>query len=135
MIRRWSARALAVALIATGLSAAWGGPAQASYSSCSSGYVCLWYENNGNTGSLMLLVFRNPGTCYNLASFDKNRAESFYNHLSNGHHVQFYDLDNCTGPLLLRAANNSGGPHAAGVHDNFAFWSEDRANSIFFNNG
>jgi hypothetical protein len=80
---------------AAGLTLAAATPAHAAYSDCVSDYVCVFDGTGGS--SLLVTVFRSPGTCYNLPGSANDKADSFYNHLSNHHAVQFYDSANCTG--------------------------------------
>lgn len=134
---------LVALLLAAGIVVGVQSSAQAlSYNECPLGLVCVWDRLNGGN-NLIAAFFSSPGTCYNLATFDRNKAQSFYNHLNNGKHVQFYDDPNCTGPLLRREANASQGPHAAGTKDSFCWnnngcgglYSVRRLDSIWFNNG
>lgn len=112
-----------------------------SYSQCPSGYVCLFEGTNG-AGILGNGFYASPGTCLPLPYAYTDAADSFYNRLTNGHHVQFYETANCSGApgaLARRQSNGSGGPHAAGVRDNFlsSFCCTDRdeVSGIFFNRG
>jgi hypothetical protein len=111
-------------------------PAHASYSQCPSDYVCL-FNGGGGAGTPTEVVYRSPGTCYNITiAAANNTADSMYNHLSNGHHVQFYDLANCTGQrLYLNCCDDD--PVPAGTSSDFLnyIWDHrNKASSIWFNN-
>jgi hypothetical protein len=115
--------------------------AQASYSDSFPGYVYLWDDPNG-AGQPALAVFRSPGLCYNVPTFFNDRADSFKNYLSNGHHVQFYRDRDCTGGALHQTNNNrSSGPFPSSppTQDNFisarGINDRNKLTSIFFNNG
>ena len=112
-------------------------PAAASYSNCIiNDLVCL-YDGTGGNGAIIEAIGQNPGTCYTLPVEDRNRVESFYNSFNDSHHVQFYDLPNCTGTELRRAYSNALGPHAAGVMDSFSssFGHRNRVDSMWRNSG
>ncbi|HSJ75804.1 MAG TPA: peptidase inhibitor family I36 protein [Gemmatimonadales bacterium] len=139
-MRRRIAALLTALGLGAGLAVAVEAPAQAAYSDCLSDYVCA-FDGTGGSG-LLVTVFRSPGTCYNLPGSANDKADSFYNHLSNHHAVQFYDGSNCTGHLMHRAGSGGGpGPFAAGTMDNFydamGTFHHDRniLSSIFFNTG
>ena len=72
---------------------------------------------------------------HNLSVNLNDKAGSFYNHLSNGHHVTFYSDAGCTGFRIHREDNGSGGPHGPGVHDAFIYYERDDTSSIYFNTG
>lgn len=131
---------LALVAMLTGVGAQTVTPARTvAYSNCPAGFVCLWDDPNA-FGNPTIIVFRNPGLCYSVPSGFNDRADSFYNHLTNGHHVQFYRDHPCTG-LLLRQTNNnrSGGPFPPGTMDNFiaarGINHRNQLTSIWFNNG
>ena len=109
-------------------------PAHAAYADCPSDYVCIWAGSNFTT-ILGSPVYRSPGTCHNLSVNLNDKAGSFYNHLSNGHHVTFYSDAGCTGFRIHREDNGSGGPHGPGVHDAFIYYERDDTSSIYFNTG
>lgn len=130
-------QSLVVLTVVVGVTTVVANPAHAAYSNCPLGNVCIWDGLNGS-GSPMYVHSGAPGTCINLPSSVNNRAESFYNHLSGlNRAVQFYDGSGCTGTLLRRQSNGSGGPHFSGAADNFYLDHflnhRNRATSIFYN--
>lgn len=141
-MRSWITRAIVVCLISTGVVAIVVSPANASYTECNSGYVCIWYNDNG--GGTRYEAYANPGTCHTALSGSpaNDQANSFRNRLTNGKHVQFYNGTNCNGTLLLDS-NRFGGPHAVNAQNNFHYGligvqfidHKNKASSIFFNTG
>lgn len=108
-------------------------PAQAAWSDCPSMYVCL-FDNIDGGGPPLNIVYRSPGTCYNLTS-NNDRADSVFNDLGNGHGVQVYRDAGCTGGVLKTA--NYGIDPIPALHHSWFYALSDRneASSIFFNNG
>jgi hypothetical protein len=121
-------------------------PAQAAFTDCPAGNVCLW--SAANYTGILDIVHRAPGTCYNIPSMYNDRADSFYNHLGTGKHVQFYRHVDCnpdrfnTHPSPHHDTTEWAGPFPDGYHDAFIavgtpLVHNDRNNtsSIFFNTG
>lgn len=140
-MRKTITRALVVLAMATGIGAVAAAPAQAAYSDCTVGYVCLW-NDSGGVGFPSLVRNDPPGTCYNVPTFWNDKMDSFSNRLLFGKHVQFYKDANCTGHLMHQQNNNrSSGPFGSDpvTSDNFlsSINHNDRniLTSIWFNNG
>jgi hypothetical protein len=124
---------LATAAVALGLAVAVQAPAQAAWSDCPSMYVCL-FDNGDGGGPPLNVVYRSPGTCYNLTS-NNDRADAVFNDLGNGHGVQVYRDAGCTGGVL-KTADYGSDPIPALHHSWFyALSDRNKASSIFFNNG
>lgn len=105
-------------LVALGLLAT---PARAAYSDCFVGYVCVWDGLNAS-GTLLFAASTTPGHCVNVPTSANDRAESFYNHLTNtGKGAQFYRDANCTGHGLHDTTGYGGPtqPFLAGYMGNF----------------
>lgn len=128
---------LAVVLAFLGLAAT---PAQAAYSECDWGTVCVWTGTDG--GGTIYRLRGVAGQCINMVGGGVNSVESYANRREGNvsHHVQFYDDFNCTG-ILLHVAYWHGGPIPSGAEGNFAVFRtsrgshRDRLNSVWFNNG
>lgn len=122
-------------------------PAHAAWSSCSIGWVCVWDGNAGSGSPLYSAPIQGAGTCHNISSWANDQANSFYNHMGNGRHVQFYADANCTGHGLHKDNN---GIATGGIFDPFedgevgtilmsgngnCHCDRNKMTSIFFNNG
>jgi hypothetical protein len=118
--------------------------ANASWSQCWIGHVCIWDINSGSGTLLYSAHAQPPGTCQNIPSSAEDRANSFYNHMNNGRHVQFYGGDNCSGHALHKNDGSGGSldPYYDGETGTFidtgtspCHCDSNRASSIFFNTG
>lgn len=110
-----------------------------SLNECAYGTVCLW--DGANSSTFLISHYGAPGTCYPLSASANNKGSSFYNHLADGHHVQFYDGSNCTGHLMCSTADFCGA-FADGTSGNFninssrtGYISDNATSSFFYNNG
>lgn len=128
--------AVAVATFAMiGLAAA---PAQAAYSNCDWGYVCIYTGLDG--GGTQYTLRGVAGQCINMVGGGVDSADSYANRRSGSisHHVQFYDDFGCTG-TLLHVEYWHGGPIPSGAEGNFERLRtrnyRNQLNSVFFNNG
>jgi peptidase inhibitor family I36 len=126
-------------------------PVQASLSSCTFNFVCLWDGDNYETGTFLGQWQSGRGTCVNLPSLVNDKANSFYNHMDPepvtgvGRHMQLYRDINCTGyALRVNVRCSSGctwwaGPYPASYHNNLltvlGTSDDNRASSIWFNSG
>lgn len=126
---------IAVVLAFLGLAAT---PAQAAYSECDWGTVCVW---TGIDGSGTIYRLRGvAGQCINMVGGGVDSADSYANRRSGStsHHVQFYDNFGCTG-TLLHVEYWHGGPIPSGTEGNFERLRtrnyRNQLNSVFFNNG
>ena len=138
----WLAGILATLIMVTGTPV----PAHAdvkpmSLSNCAFGTVCLF--DGINYAGFLVGHYGAPGTCWNVPATVNDRAESFYNHLGDGHHVQFYQDAGCTGHLMCSDIIDTCGPYPDGRADDFAtflsrhngYTSANRTSSIFYNTG
>jgi hypothetical protein len=139
-VKRLIARLLVPLLGLVGIVTLTPAAAHASYSDCTTGYVCLW-QNDGGSGFPSLVVQQAGGTCYNVPTYWNDKMNSFSNRLLYGKHVQFYKDANCTGHLLHRQLDRTNGPFGSNpiVQDNFLsirnHGDRDIFTSIFFNTG
>lgn len=134
---------VAALLAATGLTLVASAPAQAAYTDCSVGYVCLFDGYNG-TGAMHPIPVSPRGYCYNVPTSFNDRANSAYNRMTT-RWVQFYTNAGCTGHLLHSAVDCSGGPFEPHFALNFYVdggdpWchfspvnDSNRLTSVFFN--
>ncbi len=137
----WVTVALTLGLVAVSATPASADVIPKSTSQCSFGTVCLY--DGINYVTLIVSHYGAPGTCFNVPASANDKAESFYNHLGDGHHVQFYQDAGCTGHLMCSDIIDSCGPYPDGRADDFAtflsrhngYTSANRTSSIFYNNG
>jgi len=97
-MRQRLAAVLAGLVLGGGLAVAVAAPAQASYSECNTGTVCIWNATNGSGSPIGGGFSSTPGTCFDLFGAQNDSADSFRNHTTKS--VQFYDNHGCTGQLL-----------------------------------
>ncbi len=110
-------------------------PAQAAYSDCWIGYVCIWDGDNGSNA--LLFSAGGPGvtspTCINVPSSANDKADSFYNNRRStvgGRDVRFWLNAGCSGRVLCMENFGGCGPFFPGVGKNFNFADTNELTSI-----
>lgn len=93
-------------------------PAQAAWSDCQLGYLCLFNDRNGG-GSILRIPPQARGSCYNVPSNFNDITDSAWNRYNGGtgnkRYVYFYRDANCFGHTLHRDGDCAAGPWGQGV--------------------